>query len=444
MAGRFQTPNEQFLDENGNPIAGGKLAFFESGTSNPQDTFSDDALTVPNTNPVILDDAGRAGDIFLTDADYKVTLSKADDTVVWTADPVRAPSEKSSTVRTVSTATELDASDDGRWIAADATAGGFVITLPLASEVGNGYRVTIQKVDTGSNVVTVDGKNSDRINGATTFDLTAEFSGATFQCDGATWYALIPERVPLPRGYIDGFVIDSVSVTESRLNPGKLRNSSDTRNATLSQALTKKINEPWAQGNNQGGLFTGGVAADTTYHYILIQNNTSFAIDWGWDTDPGGANTPNGWTALRRVGSRFTNSSSEISATTQHGDDVYLHEHVSQTLSGIAVGTPPTAATLTQVPSGVVLLAKGTVVAADAAGSSAAGIFSFDVTAIVADRSQQANSGISGSGATFNRTSSAFEAWTNDSAQVKSSIGSGDEQPEVIVLGWKDPRGKDS
>ena len=55
MAGRFLLPRATAFDENGNPIPGAKLEFFESSTTTQQTTYSDDALTVPNTNPVIAD-----------------------------------------------------------------------------------------------------------------------------------------------------------------------------------------------------------------------------------------------------------------------------------------------------------------------------------------------------------------------------------------------------
>jgi hypothetical protein len=58
-------------------MPGGSLAFYASGTSTPLATYSDSALTSPNTNPVVLDAAGRAGNIFLQNLAYKVVLSDA-------------------------------------------------------------------------------------------------------------------------------------------------------------------------------------------------------------------------------------------------------------------------------------------------------------------------------------------------------------------------------
>ena len=88
MANRFYSPNQQFCDGTGAPYAGGSLAFYASGTSTPLATYSDSALTIANTNPVVLDSAGRAGNIFLQNLAYKVVLSDVNSNVIWTDDPV--------------------------------------------------------------------------------------------------------------------------------------------------------------------------------------------------------------------------------------------------------------------------------------------------------------------------------------------------------------------
>ncbi|MCG7945866.1 MAG: SGNH/GDSL hydrolase family protein [Candidatus Thiodiazotropha taylori] len=49
----------KFWDDNGDPLSGGKVYFYEPGTTNPKDTYSDSGTTV-NPNPVILDSRGEA------------------------------------------------------------------------------------------------------------------------------------------------------------------------------------------------------------------------------------------------------------------------------------------------------------------------------------------------------------------------------------------------
>lgn len=87
MAQTFFQPNEQIIDSNGNPVAGAKLFFFESGTSTPLTTYSDNDLSVPNADPVVADAAGRYATIYLAVDVYKVRIDDADDVTIYTADP---------------------------------------------------------------------------------------------------------------------------------------------------------------------------------------------------------------------------------------------------------------------------------------------------------------------------------------------------------------------
>lgn len=88
MANRFSSPNQQFVSNLGVPYSGGKLYFYATGTSTPQNTYSNSALSIANTNPVVLDSAGNAGSIFLQNLAYKVVLTDSNNNPIWTEDPV--------------------------------------------------------------------------------------------------------------------------------------------------------------------------------------------------------------------------------------------------------------------------------------------------------------------------------------------------------------------
>lgn len=85
MASRFVLP---FADVGSGikPSSGAQLFFFETGTSTPKDTFTDQAATTPNTNPVIADSNGLFSDIFC-EGIYKVVLKDKDLVQIWEADP---------------------------------------------------------------------------------------------------------------------------------------------------------------------------------------------------------------------------------------------------------------------------------------------------------------------------------------------------------------------
>lgn len=88
MSQRFVLPFQSVYNTNGSPYDGAKLYFYDSGTSTPKDTFTDEPKTIANTNPVIANGFGTFGDIFLEDGDYKVVLKDKYDLQVWEANPV--------------------------------------------------------------------------------------------------------------------------------------------------------------------------------------------------------------------------------------------------------------------------------------------------------------------------------------------------------------------
>jgi hypothetical protein len=85
----------QLLDNNGDLLAGGKIYTYAGGTTTPLVTYS--IRLAANTNPVILDSAGRAN-IWLTfDTSYKFIVKDSSDNVLFTVDGIIAESGLAST-----------------------------------------------------------------------------------------------------------------------------------------------------------------------------------------------------------------------------------------------------------------------------------------------------------------------------------------------------------
>lgn len=82
----------QFFDNNGNPLSGGKLYTYEAGTTTPAVTYTSSSGLVANTNPIVLDSAGRiAAEVWLTVGDsYKFVLATSADVTIWTKDDIVA------------------------------------------------------------------------------------------------------------------------------------------------------------------------------------------------------------------------------------------------------------------------------------------------------------------------------------------------------------------
>ena len=72
---------QAFTDNNGRPLVGGKVYFYTVGTSTAKDTYQDYALTILNTNPVILDARGEASIYGV--GNYRQVLRDAAGNLIW-------------------------------------------------------------------------------------------------------------------------------------------------------------------------------------------------------------------------------------------------------------------------------------------------------------------------------------------------------------------------
>lgn len=85
----LQAPYNQFLDDNGTPLNGGKVYTYLAGTTTPQATYQAITGSSVNANPVILDSAGRA-EIWL-DGSYYIKVTDSLDNLIRDADNVASP-----------------------------------------------------------------------------------------------------------------------------------------------------------------------------------------------------------------------------------------------------------------------------------------------------------------------------------------------------------------
>jgi hypothetical protein len=132
---KFQSPT---LD--GVNLAGGKVYFYEVGTSTPKDTYTDSGLGTENANPVILNARGEA-DIWL-DGDYKIALHDADDVEVWTDSHYEsAPAPSTYKTKAEAAVLTLTSKNAGKKIFITSADGGeftvrYDVTAPYADNSG--------------------------------------------------------------------------------------------------------------------------------------------------------------------------------------------------------------------------------------------------------------------------------------------------------------------
>ena len=97
----------QFFDSNGVPLAAGLLYTYAAGTSTPQATYTTSSGSIANSNPIVLDAAGRVStEIWLTAGQaYKFVLQTYAAVQIWSFDNITGVNDFSSATATNLTVT---------------------------------------------------------------------------------------------------------------------------------------------------------------------------------------------------------------------------------------------------------------------------------------------------------------------------------------------------
>ena len=88
----------QFFDNNGVPLAGGLLYTYTAGTTTPLTTYTSNLANVPNSNPIVLNSAGRLdNEIWLTQGlSYKFVLETSTNVVIGTYDNISGANDQTA------------------------------------------------------------------------------------------------------------------------------------------------------------------------------------------------------------------------------------------------------------------------------------------------------------------------------------------------------------
>ena len=236
-------------EEDGKPLSGGKVYTYQSGTTTPLATYQDEAQSIINTNPVILDSNGDAVIRLIEDQAYRIVIKDSMDSVISTTDDVRA-------AVTSSTASGyLKKSGAGQSVSS-------VVTFTVSPKVP-----TPTADDDVANKAYVLGSTAQGVQGASR-KLVIETTGTS---------------APIT------ITADAVTV----------KNSADAyrtlRNVSLSVSLA-------TSGSN--GLDTGSVAISTWYFVYVIWNETT--VEGIASLSATAPTLPTGYTYSARIGAVYT------------------------------------------------------------------------------------------------------------------------------------------
>jgi hypothetical protein len=99
-------PALTIFNADGDPVSGALLYTYAAGTTTPATTYSDVALTTPNSNPVVADSAGRLTVVLVPGQSYKYIAKTSAGVTLWTRDNILAVPNSAATLDVLGTAGE--------------------------------------------------------------------------------------------------------------------------------------------------------------------------------------------------------------------------------------------------------------------------------------------------------------------------------------------------
>jgi hypothetical protein len=233
-------PGWRALDANGDPFTDAVLSFFDAGTSDTLEVFSDSGLSTSlgvtvdcnsGGEPVT---SGNVPTLIYTGTDpYKITISSTIGGFTRTFDNVKGALDTSTflteaavadqSVVNISANRSILAADKGKLINVNCSGGALTMTLADAATLGDGFFVGIRHAGTANQVkITGDGTDTFAIPGASPigFSLTGLGHTVWLACD-ATNFKIHSECPPLIGGTIGVIVIaDRLSTPPGSPTPG--------------------------------------------------------------------------------------------------------------------------------------------------------------------------------------------------------------------------------
>lgn len=373
---------EQVLTNLGIVGSGYKLFFYETGTTTLKTTYSDEDLTVANTNPIVLNSAGRPSvDVWGSDPSlYRMILGAPDSvvgniTTIVDVDPVdNYQIDNISGLNPIPTA---------YWGVTEGTSTTYTLEEPLVNisaysntqtffidfHIACGDSPTLKVKDLSAITFKKykgDGTTTDLVaddlqiqrylcinNGTNIVVLNPEkpfFSGENiFQSTISTrGVSYLPQQITITNNTND---------SEHDLNfTAFVMNFDDGTGQALVSALTKRIDANWVARTNQGGLDTGTVANNTPYYIFAIYNPTSGISDALLSASRTSPTMPSGYTKKTYVGALHTDGSGNIRAGKWvFGNNTYYFEYTTPVVSSATNITTTQAEVVMECPVNVIV-----------------------------------------------------------------------------------------
>ena len=225
---------------------------------------------------------------------------------------------------------------------------------------------------------------------------------------------------------------------------GQCRGNGVTASKTATWA--KMLNDAWVQGFGYGGLDTGTIQPNTTYHCHAIRQDSTGDLDFLFSTSATSPVMPSGWTRVQRLGAIMTDGSGNIRPFVQDGNEFRYAVSGGNGVSayGSTVGNRAYSLLTCPVPTGVrlKLLLLVTLAALSTPNPQDGGEAIFGDGDHIDVRMRIHRWGVDGN------TGAGINFWTMDPVSVRTNTSgqinfglqavSGSFGSQLFVLGWVD------
>lgn len=218
---------------------------------------------------------------------------------------------------------------------------------------------------------------------------------------------------------------------------GQCRGNGVTASKTATWA--KMLNDAWVKGFGYGGLDTGTIQPNTTYHCHAIRENSTGDLDFLFSTSATSPVMPSGWTRVQRLGAVLTDANGNIRPFVQSGNE-FWHNVVGGISDFAAAGVWAKALFAFTLPAG--LRVQGIFQPFILANSASVGhLHLYDGIASNISVTMSVGSLDAGGGAVVTYNRAPLRQFTNTYRQVyvEMTAGINPSTPSVIsTLGWVD------
>jgi len=258
----FAGVGAQFFNDSGVPLSGGLLYSYAAGTTTPATTWTTNTGTVANTNPIVLDSAGRTpAEIWITSGvDYKFILKTSTGITVGTYDDVPSLNDFTAfnNLITVTGTNSLIGTSVPPYTAY--TTGMTLSFVPVATNTG---AVTLDLDGLGAKNVTFDASTALSAGAIAVGKIaTLQYDGTRFQLTNIVGTGQILDG-SITAAKLATDAVTTVKITDLNVTTGKLAdNAVTTIKITNANVTPAKLSQPFTQATSVAS--TSGTSIDFT------------------------------------------------------------------------------------------------------------------------------------------------------------------------------------